>query len=132
MTMIPCKECGEIISDKLKTCPFCDHPLQDVKLPAGLAIVALVLGVIGLVCSALFNFTLVFFWGVLGLSSWMYPSILICWLFVFIYDLLVVTLGNIAIYKARRGEAGGEREAKIGLVCGVVGIVFIVLWGFIL
>ncbi len=127
MAMAHCKECGEIISDKLKTCPQCGRPPQAVKLPTGLAVAALELGIFGLVLSPIFH-VIIYFLGFLLVLWQGYSIFWMCLSFVLILNLLAVTLGSIAIYKARRGDAGGEGEAKIGLVCGVVGIVIIVFW----
>ena len=134
MAMIPCKECGEIFSDKLKTCPQCGHPPKAVELPMGLAIVAAILGIVGLVWSALLPFLIASFWWGLGITLRMGLSrcMLLFLSFGLIFDLIVVALASIAIYMARRGEAGSKGIAKAGLVCGVVGIVIMVFWSILI
>lgn len=79
-------------------------------LPKGLATTSLVLGIIGLVTSALFG------------CLWFFSMV---WLAL---DVLAIIFGAIAISKARRGEAGGEGMARAGLVCGIVGFLAVVIW----
>jgi hypothetical protein len=80
------------------------------KLPKGFAVAGLVLGIIGLV----FSLT------PLGIGAG-----LIC-------DILGIIFGGIGVSKAKRGQAGGKGMAMAGLVCGIIGIVMVIIWIFVL
>lgn len=86
-------------------------PQPQVGMPygpsKGLATAALVLGIVGLVFSAI---------------PW-------CgWFIGWPCDLLGIIFGAVALAKIKRGEASGDGMAKAGLICGIIGIVIIILW----
>ncbi len=81
-----------------------------VHLPKGKATASLVLGIIGLVASAL-----------LGCLWFM----AIVWVAL---DVLAIIFGAVAISNARRGEASGEGLARAGLICGIIGFLAVVAW----
>ncbi|MGK8521279.1 DUF4190 domain-containing protein [Nocardia asteroides] len=76
---------------------------QESPKGRGLAITALVLGVLALL----------FFWTVIG---------------GYLFGILAVILGIVAVFKARAGTAGGMGLAIAGVVLGVLGIVGAVLF----
>ncbi len=84
------------------------QPGYPVQPPKGLATAAMVLGIIGLLFSLL---------GCL-------------WFLGTPLNILAIIFGAVASAKAKRQEAGGEGMAKAGLVCGIIGMIVIILWIF--
>jgi len=75
--------------------------------PKGMATAAMVLGIVGLV---------------LSIIPWC------TWVIGVPCDILAIIFGAVAISKVRSGEATGEGMAKAGLVCGIVGILAVIMW----
>lgn len=81
-------------------------PELPVELPKGLAVTAMVLGIVGLVLS------------MAGCT----------WFLGLPCDILGIIFGAVAISKVKSGEQGGEGMAKAGLICGIIGFVAVIFW----
>ena len=82
-------------------------PMAAAEPPKGMATAALVLGIVGLV---------------LSIIPWC------TWVIGVPCDILAIIFGAVTISKVRSGEATGEGMAKAGLVCGIVGILAVIMW----
>jgi len=82
------------------------QPQMPVGPSKGLATAALVLGIIGLVFS------------IAGCT----------WFLGIPLDILGIVFGAVAISKIKKGEAAGDGMAKAGLICGIIGIVVVIVW----
>jgi hypothetical protein len=87
-----------------------EAPAGARELPKGLSTTAMVLGIVGLVFSAL------------GCT----------WFLGLPCDILAIIFGAVAISKTKSGEQGGEGMAKAGLICGIIGFVVVIAWFVIL
>lgn len=84
--------------------PSYDAPQQSRPLSSGMAIAALVLGILALVT----------FWTVVG---------------GIVLGLVAIVLGVVALRRVRRGTAAGRGRAITGVVLGTVGLLLGVAWG---
>jgi site-specific recombinase len=82
------------------------YPPPQAGPPKGLATAAMVLGIVGLVFS------------IAGCT----------WFLGIPLDILGIVFGAVALAKVKSGQATGESMAKAGLICGIIGIVVVIVW----
>ena len=102
----PCPMCGEPVPEAASACPRCgeasDVPARPGNVPtSGLAIAALVCGLIGL-----FSFDWLFFFGFLALPC----------------DVAAIVLGVMALRQIQTGKYEGKAQAWVGLGAGSLGL----------